>query len=229
MKFISPLLSDARASVGGATFSKNRGGNYIRAKVAPVQPRTVAQQDARASLALFSGQWKGLTATQRAGWTGLAASITLKDSLGTSYNPTGNQLFVGNNRNLSDAVESAITTAPASAPDYPEITPLTLAATAGTPTMTIATALSAAPTGFVFLVRATPQSSPGRSYFGQSSYRLIGSFAATAYASLNILSAYTARFGTLTAGQKVQVAVSLVQITSGFQSLQNTAVVIIGA
>lgn len=225
MKYISPLLSDARASVGGATFSKNRGGNYIRSKVAPVQPRSIAQQGARANLALFSGQWKTLTATQRAGFAGLASGITLKDTLGNSYTPTGSQLFVGLNRNLSDAVEPPITTAPSAVPNYPEITPLVLAATSVTPAMTIATALSAAPTGFVFLVKATAQLSPGISYVGQSKYRIIGAFAATMFASINILAAYTARWGTLRSGQKVQVAVSLVQISSGFQSQQNTATV----
>jgi hypothetical protein len=225
MKFISPLFSDARASVGGATFSKNRGGNYVRSKVAPVQPRSVAQQSARANLALFSGQWKGLTATQRAGWAGLAAGITLKDTLGNSYTPTGSQLFVGLNRNLTDIVTAPITTAPSSVPNFPEITPLVLTASSVTPAIAIATALAAAPTGFLFLVKATGQLSPGISYVGQSKYRIIGAFPASAFASINILTAYTARWGTLRSGQKVQVAVSLVQASSGFQSLQNTATV----
>lgn len=38
MKFLSALISQGSASIGGATFSKNRGGNYIRKRVAPVQP-----------------------------------------------------------------------------------------------------------------------------------------------------------------------------------------------
>jgi hypothetical protein len=227
MKFISPIFSDARASVGGATFSKNRGGNYVRSKVAPVQPRSLAQQGARANLALFSGMWKGLTATQRAGWAGLAAGIVLKDTLGNSYTPTGSQLFVGCNRNLSDITATAITTAPSSVPNFPQLTPLALTATSVTPAMALATALAASPTGFTFLVKATAQLSPGISYVGQSKYRIIGSFAATTFASMNLLATYTARWGALRSGQKVQIAVSLIQIVSGFQSLQNTASVII--
>lgn len=229
MKYISPILSDARASVGGATFSKNRGGNYIRAKVAPVQPRTVAQQNVRSNLATLSGMWKGLTAANIAGWNALASGITLKDSLGTSYKPTGNQLFVGNNRNLSDAGQTVIVAPPSGSPDFEDISPLTVAAAAGAATFTIVPTIAAAPTGMIFMVKATPQSSPGRSYFGKSSYRQVQTFAASAFASLNVKAAYVARFGTLVAGQRINVAVSLISIATGFQSIEVTASIIVGA
>jgi hypothetical protein len=229
MKFISPLLSDARASVGGATFSKNRGGNYIRARVAPVQPRTVAQQNVRAGLATLAGMWASLTAAQIAGWNALASGITLSDSLGNSYSPSGIDVFVGNNRNLSDIAESVVSDTPAGSPNFDDISPLTVICTAGTPTFTIAPTIGAAPTGFKFLVRATPQLSPGISYVGQSKYRIVEAFAASAFDSLDILSTYTERFGALLAGRKIQVAVTLVQISSGFQSLQLTAAIIVGA
>lgn len=229
MKFISPLVSDARASLGGATFSKNRGGNYVRAKVAPVQPRTVAQQNARSNLATISGAWKSLTQNQIAGWNSLASGVTLSDSLGNSYSPSGAQLFVGNNRNLSDIDQTIIDTAPPSAPDFEDISPLVLTITAGTPAFTIAPTIGAAPTGNSFLVRATAQLSPGISYIGQSQYRIIAVFAASAYASLNVLTAYTARFGTLTAGQNIGVSVTLVNIATGFQSTAITARKIVGA
>jgi hypothetical protein len=229
MKYISPLFSDARASVGGATFSKNRGGNYVRAKVAPVQPRSTAQQEARANLSTLSAMWKGLTQTQIAGWNSLASSITLKDSLGNSYKPTGAQLYVGNNRNLSDIDETTVDDAPAASPSFADVTPLAGSAAAGTPAFTITTNTGAAPDGFVFLVRATPQLSPGKSYFGKSRYRLIGHFADTAYASLNVLDDYTARFGALVEGQQIAFAVSLIEIASGFQSIEATGTLLVAA
>lgn len=229
MKYLSPLLSDARASIGGATASKNRGGNYFRARVAPVQPRSVAQQEQRSNLATLSGAWKGLTASQRAGWNALAATITLKDSLGNSYNPTGSQLYVGNNRNLSQVNSTVVDTPPTSKPDFEDVTPLTLTATAGTPTMAITTGLGAAPTGTIFLVKAAAQQSPGRSFVGQSRYRVIGHFPASSFASLNVLSAYNAKFGALVAGSGLFVAVLLVDIATGFASQQATASVLVGA
>jgi len=228
MKFISPLLSDARASLGGATFSKNRGGNYIRSKVAPVQPRTVAQQNVRAGLATLAGMWKSLSAAEVAGWNSLASGITLKDSLGNSYSPSGIDLFVGNNRNLSDIGQTVVETPPSGSPNFDDISPVLATASAGTPTFAVVPTISAAPTGFSFLVRATPQLSPGISYVGKSEYRIVGYFPATSFASLNVLSDYVAKFGSLIAGRKIQVAVSLVQITSGFKSLEFSTSLLVG-
>lgn len=229
MKYISPIFSDARASVGGATFSSNRGGNYVRAKVAPVQPRSVKQQTVRAILATISGTWKSLTATEIAGWNSLASTITLKDTLGNSYKPTGAQLFLSNNANLTNIGQTMINNAPASAPAFEDITPITLTAAAGTPAMAIATSAAAAPTGFSFLVRATPQFSPGRTFVGQSQYRVINFYAATMFASINILAAYEAKFGVPVAAQKLQVEVTLVHIASGFQSQGSTSSAIVAA
>jgi hypothetical protein len=229
MKYISPLISQASASLGGATFSKNRGGNYVRAKVAPVQPRTVAQQSVRANLATLAQTWKSLSSEDVAAWNSAASSVTLKDSLGNAYTPSGIDLFISCNRNLSDIGETSINTPAAQTAAFDDLSPLTLTMSAGTPTFTIVPTIAAAPTGFKFLVRATAQVSSGKSYFSPSALRNIESFAATSYASLNLLAAYTARFGALVEGQQVKVAVSLVQIASGYKSLEFTATGIVGA
>lgn len=229
MKFISPLLSDARNKLGGSVASKNRGGNYFRSRVAPVQPRSTAQQQVRSNLATLSGMWKGLTDDQRAAWSALASGITLKDSLGNSYKPSGSQLFVGCNRNLSTVDESVVDDAPVSKPDFEDVTPLVLVGTAGTPGLHVTTGMSAAPTGFVILVEATPQLSAGIAYLGKSAYRVIGHYAATSFASVNILAAYNARFGALVAGARIGVKVSLVEIASGFQSTPASTDSLVGA
>jgi hypothetical protein len=229
MKYLSPLLSDARASIGGATASKNRGGNYFRARVAPVQPRSVAQQEQRANLAALSGGWKGLTQSQRDGWSALASGITLKDSLGNSYKPSGSQLYVGNNRNLSQIGETVVDDAPTSKPDFEDITPLGLTATAGTPLVEISTGLSAAPTGTVFLIKASPQLSPGISFVGLSRMRVIQFDAASLFATLIVTTNYTARFGAPVAGSGIFVAVTQVDIATGFSSTVATASTIVAA
>ena len=229
MKYLSALISQGSASLGGATFSKNRGGNYIRKRVAPVQPRSSAQQSVRATLSALSGQWKGLGATVNAAWLALASGITLKDSLGNSYVPTGNQLFVGLNATLTACAEPTITAAPASMPTFADMLPIAVTATAGTPSLAITTSLAAAPTGFIFLVRATPQVSAGRAFFGTSKYRILSKYAATSFASINALAAYNARFGSLVAASKLSVRVTLVQISSGFESMYAEATVVVGA
>jgi hypothetical protein len=223
MKYLSALLTQSSGSLGGATFAKNRGGNYIRKRIAPVQPRTVAQQNVRSNLATIAASWKTLTPDQVAGWNSLASTVTLKDSLGNSYNPSGIDLYVANNRNLSDIGEAIISDPPSTAVSFEDISPLTVTVAAGTAAFTIAPTIDAAPTGTKFLVRATPQLSSGVSYIGRSKYRNVESFAATAYASLNVLAAYNALFGTLVAGQNIGVQVSMTDIATGFKSLAVTA------
>ena len=131
MKYLSPLLSDARASIGGATASKNRAGNYFRERIAPVQPRTPAQQAIRAGLATLSAQWRALTASQIAAWNALATQVVKKDSLGNSYTLTGEQLYVGNNQSLTLNSQANVSTPPASPPSFPGPMLLAAAASAG--------------------------------------------------------------------------------------------------
>jgi hypothetical protein len=229
MKYLSALLTDARASIGGATASKNRAGNYFRARIAPVQPRTPAQQAVRAQLSTLSAQWRGLTQAQIAAWNAVASQVVRKDTLGNSYSPTGEQLYVGNNQNAINIGASAVTDPPASPPTFPGPIIIGATATAGTPTFAVTTALAAAPTGFTFLLRATPQLSPGISFVGTSRFRVLDHFAASTFASINILAAYNALFGDLVEGAVIGVSISLVEIASGFQNLRADTVITVAA
>ena len=228
MKYTSPILSQARASLGGATFSANRGGNYIRARIAPVQPRSTAQQQARAQFSTVSGNWKTLTAAQRAGWAAAAAGVTLQDSLGNSYIPTGNQLYVGLNRNLLVNGEPVVSASPGTKPDFPNLVPITVTAAAAVPALTLVTQLTSAPTGFIFEVSATAQVSPGVSFFSKSAYRFIASATATSFASLNMLAPYNTRWGTLVAGERIGLRLRMVQISTGWAGTPATVSVIVG-
>jgi hypothetical protein len=229
MKYLSALLTDARASIGGATASKNRSGNYFRARIAPVQPRTPAQQQVRAILATLAAQWRALTPEQIAGWNALASTIIKKDTLGNSYSPTGENLYVGNNSALTINGESPISDPPVSAPTFPGPIMLSATATAGTPTFAVASALSAAPTGYLFILRATKQLSGGISFVGQSEFRSINAFPASDFASINALSAYNSIFGALVAGAVIGVELRLLEIASGFQNLAASTVITVGA
>lgn len=229
MRYLSPLLSDARASIGGATASKNRAGNYFRARIAPVQPRTPAQQTVRANLSAFAASWRGLTASQIAGWNALAKSITKKSSLGQSYNPSGEQLYVGNNQVLANSELGPVTDPPTSAFTFEALGAIDAVAAAGAATFTVATGLAAAPTGVVFALWATPQLSAGISFFGKSARRYVANYPAADYASINIKAAYVALFGALVAGSAIEVGVTMLDTTSGFQSQIITERIIVAA
>jgi len=122
MKYISPLISDARGSLGGTTFARNRAGIYTRARVAPTQPRTTSQQDNRANFATLTQQWRTLSRTQIEGWNTLAGSTTLQDTLGHSYSPSGLQLYISCNRNLTMIGKPAISDPPGSKPEFSDVT-----------------------------------------------------------------------------------------------------------
>ena len=94
MKFKSPLFSEASGSVGGATFSHNAAGLYVRARGVPVNPNTPRQQLTRQSLALAQATWKDTDANIKAAWSSYAAATPLRDVLGRELYLTGLTMFL---------------------------------------------------------------------------------------------------------------------------------------
>lgn len=106
MKFKSEVVTQASGSVGGVTYSHNRGGMYRRARSIPTDPATPEQVAARNAFGNLSQQWgQVLTAAQRAAWDLYAANVQVTDVLGDPINLTGQQWFVKANqpRVLADA------------------------------------------------------------------------------------------------------------------------------
>lgn len=115
----NPLGSEqARGAKGQTVFMGWRGIQTARARVAPTNPRTSAQLDARAKLTALSRAWGKLSQANAALWNAYAKNLTLTDSLGQSYNPSGINAFVRTN-NLLWLVYGTATpnsTPPATAP-----------------------------------------------------------------------------------------------------------------
>lgn len=92
-------IVDARGSVAGNTFSRNRYGAYIRARVTPVNPQSERQTNARAIVASLAEQWREspMTAADRIAWGVYAASINAVNKLGEDITLTGfNAFMMGN-------------------------------------------------------------------------------------------------------------------------------------
>ena len=106
----SAIASDIRGTLAGTVFSKNRGGNYIRQKVTPVNPKTSFQTVVRNRLASFSQGWRALTAAQINAWNAAVAGFAKTNIFGDLRNPTGLQLYVKVNANLVSSGGTAITT-----------------------------------------------------------------------------------------------------------------------
>lgn len=198
-------------SVGGVTSSRNRFGQYRRTRAVPVNPNSTKQGVVRARLSANAAAWRTLTDAQRSGWSDLGNSMTRTDSLGQSYNLTGFQAYCSVNNNLDASGDAAVADAPAlGTPDALLTMTITLTAASFSVAYT-PTPLGAAARLFVF---ASPQRSAGRNFEGDR--RLIFVSAAAAASPANVLAAYTARFGVPVVGNRIFLA--LVVVDGGFES-----------
>lgn len=95
MKFTSQLIAAASGSIGGATFSRNRGGQYIRRRALPSNPNTEAQTIARTNLATAVAAWTNvLDDTFRQGWATYAEATPITDALGNQIKLSGQQMYI---------------------------------------------------------------------------------------------------------------------------------------
>jgi hypothetical protein len=95
MKYTSTILAAASGSIAGATFSRNRGGQYIRRRAIPSNPNSEAQGFARTNLAAAVSAWTNLlTDPQRQAWQTYAQATPVIDPLGQQITLSGQQMFV---------------------------------------------------------------------------------------------------------------------------------------
>lgn len=98
MKYKSIVYGEAAGSVAGLVYSHNRGGQYVRARVVPVNPNTAFQQAIRGFLATIVAAWNTvLSSEQRALWEAYADAVEIPDILGEPRNAGGIGHFVRSN------------------------------------------------------------------------------------------------------------------------------------
>lgn len=220
MKYIGLLSSAASGKLGGIVASHNRGGQYFRHHSIPVQSRTPAQRLVRNALAAFSAAFKSLSASQISGWNALALTVTLKSKLGTTYHPTGQQLFVSCNKHLANVGITTQLSTPPAIPSIPGITTFT-STPVGNGTTVTGWGLAVTPNlpaNFAVQVRATAVQTPGRTFVGKSSYRNVWGInpAPSQPTNATVFTSYIAQFGPLPAKGSVAFQLRLVDPVSGF-------------
>lgn len=98
MKFKSQVYTEASGSIGGVTYSRNRGGMYTRARAKPTNPNTPEQQIVRAIMASLTAAWvNDLTAGNRNSWDAYAAATPITNLLGEPVNVGGLGMFIRSN------------------------------------------------------------------------------------------------------------------------------------
>lgn len=113
MAIIQPILGNLRGSIGANTFSHNRGGDYVRRRVAPTNPNSSRQQTMRTFLGTLAALWSStLTAGERAQWDTWADNQNKVGPLGNSISLTGINAFVWTNCHLLDAGDVRIDSPP---------------------------------------------------------------------------------------------------------------------
>lgn len=208
----SALVSDMRNKLNGSVFSKNRAGSYLRNKVTPINPQSIAQSTARNLLTSFSQGWKSLTQAQRDAWNSAVGSWTGTDIFGDIKTPTGLQLYIRLNVNISLAGGTPITLPPVSIGVDP-VDSLALSATTGPDVFDVTASPDPVPADHALYLEATPGLSPGISN-ANSRFRTIAVIPAASSAGDEI-SAYTAKFGALTSGQKYFIRAKLIRLSTG--------------
>lgn len=109
---LGPIVSEIRGSAGGSTFARNRYGNYVRRRTKPVDPGSEKQNLQRTQLSAAVVSWRGLTAAQRDLWNAKALITDFTNRLGSSFHPSGMNLYMRSAQLLLAAGMAAITDPP---------------------------------------------------------------------------------------------------------------------
>lgn len=113
MKYTSAIAATASGSIGGATASRNRGGQYFRRRAIPTNPNSAEQQQIRGIFASLNSAWNNtLTAAQRSGWDTYALNTPVTDSLGNPVNAGGKGMYIRGNVPRLQALLTAISAPP---------------------------------------------------------------------------------------------------------------------
>lgn len=183
MKFKSAIITDASGSLGGATFSKNKGGLFVRARIKGTNPQSDAQTAQRGQFAAISAAWRGLTDVQRTAWEAATAYFPYQDKLGQTKNYSGAQLFGKLNGGIRSASPSAsLLTDPPAPIAVPTLTisGFNVNNDGGEMEVEGTFAPTTVPTGFTLMIYTTGGLSAGISSPQNSAYKLLGRIASGA-------------------------------------------------
>lgn len=211
-KFGSFIVAGS-GKIGGHVASRNRSGAYLRTKTTPSNPQSADQSEARNRLTTWSQAWRTLTSTQQAAWNSAVENFMRSNVFGDMVKPTGKNLYTGLNTNLDLVSGTNISVPPVPAGTF-EFSGASLLADVSDNKVEIAWTSGAIPAGMAALVEATTGLSAGVSN-ANNKFRLIDILPAADATPTNVYTAWTTKFGTLTAGQKIFIRVTPVNKTTG--------------
>lgn len=210
------MMTDGRGKLGGQVASKNRGGAYVRTKVTPVNPQSLAQSGVRANFSAVSALWRGLTDANRASWNEAVNNWQRTDIFGDLKTPSGFNLFMRLCTPLQNAFGDVIIGSYAPTPvEMPALSEVTATYTTGTDSLDLVTTVEndLDLEQYVYNIYATAPQSAGKSYV-KNAFRQIGWVEADG-ATRDISALYVAKFGTLPMNSNVQIRVQALSRATG--------------
>lgn len=214
---LGSMVALASGSVGGATYSRNRYGVYVRGRATPVNPATAYQTEVRAVLQQVSSRWKTLMVAQHEAWASWAQGNPITDVLGDKQVLTGHAAYCQVNSRLWRLGSSYL--------DVPPMTPAPLPFESLSGTYDIgagAVSIVYTPTpsgaGICEYVWAAVTESTGIKYV-KNLFKLVFYSSSNDPSPLDIKSAVVSRFGTLQVGQKLHISAARASNVTGLVSL----------
>ena len=207
------IIVAGSGTINGFVAANNKAGSYLRTKVTPVNPQTIAQNAVRNAFTASSQAWRGLTVAQREAWNSSTGDFMGTDQFGDSRSLSGFQLFTRINNNLRFVGETVITTPPVPTA-VAAFTDLSLAVVKGTDAVTV-TFEPAIDAGDKVILSMTAGVSAGKS-FVKSEYRKVDILTSAETSPHVATTEYETKFGDVPAiGRKVFVKLKTVNKATG--------------
>ncbi len=211
-----PMAGQISGRLASVVFSHNRGGPYVRNGTIPTLVTSEEAINAKARMTAQSQRWDNLTATERLAWLEWARSNPVVNRLGSQVTVGGNAAFIGINTRLALAGQALLDDPPIADPPL-ALASITLSLDIGAGNFEIAYTATPQPADTHVWVLLTVLNNPAINYI-ENLLRFLAVNAPGVASPFDIEAATTARFGTLSVGQKVVARCHTFDRTTGLLS-----------
>lgn len=216
------VVGEISGRVGGIVYSHNAGGMYIRNGSIPINPSTSYRDAVKALFTSASKFWTTLASADRTAWSEWASTISWTNRLGASISLSGQMAAIQCNARIL-GVGGTMISVPTLTAAPSNISGVTLTADIGSGTFTLAWTSGALAAGCHGYFRGCTLPSASQNYT-RNRWRTFMVTPAAATSPQSIESPFVARFGTLTAGERISVQYSVIDSASGLVSSIASAV-----
>jgi hypothetical protein len=205
-------------SAGPNTYSRNRGGNYLKPRKTVTNPRSTYQQNVRGMLGSLSAAWRSLDDATRNAWNAITSEFPYTDKIGNVKYYSGFNLFCKFNQNLL-LIGSSINNTPYHPTDNGTITEFyVISLLRGN--ITLHATCTGGYSNSTILFYASNGQSAGVGVISPSTYKYYDNEDTTPPIEPNNYTQYSARGLNYTTGQKVFFKCKLVNTTNGQESAE---------